>query len=245
MKNIVKIGFWGSVMLCCFGCDRKAETVTVQGTFADCAKEWVYFSEIRPDGVELLDSAKIESGTFRFELASADEMIRQRRQQPFFLQIALDKGKDGFVTLVRNGESIEVSGNAQRLPAEHFVTGGCESANMLLLDQRLTQFIDSVDYLYEIYEDGIEDDALRERVEAVYLQLVQHHTEFLKQFIASHPTSLSSVAAFYTRYNRRIFLPEKENFALLQLMVSELEKTYPSHEYVLFLKQRIEQLSSL
>lgn len=236
--------------ICCLAlllsnCTPKTETVTVQGTFTDCAKSWVYFAEIRPDEVELLDSVEIKDGKFFFKLSSSDEMTCQRRRQPFFLQIALDKDKDGFVTLVQNGDRIEVSGNAQKLPAEHAVTGGSESGNMLLLDQRLTQFIDSVDYLYEIYEEGIEDDALRERIEAVYLQLLDHHTSFLKEFIATHPGSLSCVAAFYSRYNRRIFLPEKDNLDLLKKMTADLEKIYPEHEYVLYLKKRIEQLSSL
>ena len=107
------------------------------------------------------------------------------------------------------------------------------------MDRQLSRFIDSTEVLQTIYENEIEDDSIRSRVEYVYLILVENHTKYLLNFISSHPNSMTTIAAFYQRYNRKIFLPEEENLALLQQIYQNLVILYPDNQNVQYLKKRI------
>ena len=110
------------------------------------------------------------------------------------------------------------------------------------LDKQLALFIDSTDILTSIYQSEIENDSVRGLVEKAYNQLVYNHTTFLKDFIAENPTSIATIAAFYQRYNRKIFFIEDENLPLLEQIYQQLVIIYPDNENIKWINNRIEMI---
>ncbi|MCQ2286035.1 MAG: DUF4369 domain-containing protein [Bacteroidales bacterium] len=241
--RLVKV--WISICSICLlvSCQHKGQ-IGVSGHLTNCRNGFLYFSEIRPDGPEFIDSVPITNGDFEFKINSSDKLTQKRRATPFFLQITLDNKNLGFTTSAKNGENLVLSGDAMNFTKSYSISGSTEAENMLALDRQLSLFIDSTDYLYAIYEDNIDNDEVRAQVENAYVQIAAHHTEFLRSFIARHPHSFASMAAFYQRYNRHIFLDEKENEALLEKLFLSLSEVYPVNENVLFLKQRLEKIEA-
>jgi esterase/lipase superfamily enzyme len=112
------------------------------------------------------------------------------------------------------------------------------------LDQKLKNFIDTTDLLYSIYNAYIEDDSVRLQIENRYNKLILNHSNYLKTFIADNPTSLTTLIAFYQVYNKRKFFDETENLDLLKKIYNQLQVYYPTNENVIFLKKRIELITS-
>jgi hypothetical protein len=83
---------------------------------------------------------------------------------------------------------------------------------------------------------------VRGLVEKAYNQLVYNHTTFLKDFIAENPTSIATIAAFYQRYNRKIFFIEDENLPLLEQIYQQLVIIYPDNENIKWINNRIEMI---
>ena len=238
MNKLVKFSLLVFVASLLLSCDRKSK-IEIEGHIDNCTGRYIYFSEVRPDGLEFIDSARLDGGDFKISLSSSSDDVAARRSSPFFLQITLDNKNYGFTTLAKNGDLLNVCGDASSFPKSYSVNGSSEAENMRFLDEHLSLFIDSVVFLNTIYEDNIESDTIRAQVEAAYLQIVDNHTVFLKNYIESHRNSLSSIAAFYQRYNSRFFFDEKRELDILKNIYSSLSEIYKDNENVDFLKNRI------
>ena len=83
------------------------------------------------------------------------------------------------------------------------------------------------------------DETLHAEVEAAYVQIKQHHRDFLLRFIQGNPTSLSTIAAFYQKYDNCTFFNEKDDFNILNDVYNNLMKTYPDNENVKVLEKRL------
>ena len=224
-------------------CDNK-NAVVLKGHIDNCTYKYLYIAEVRPDELDFIDSVKIKNGDFEYVLKGSNYLIKARHANPFFLQITLDNKNLGFTTLAKNGEIIEISGDAATLPESYSVKGYTEAENICFLDKQLALFIDSVDYLNEIYKNYIEYDTVRAQVNDAYLVLVANHKAFLQDYINSHLGSFSTVAAFYQRYNSCFFFDEKKDIDLLKEIYSSLSDIYPENENVAFLNERIEKAES-
>ena len=243
MKNLNFFLLFIVVAVLFSACDNK-NAVVLKGHLDNCTYKYLYISEVRPDELDFIDSVKIKNGDFEFVLKGSNYLIKARHANPFFLQITLDKKDFGFTTLVKNGETIEIRGDAATLPKSYSVQGYAEAENICFLDKQLALFIDSVDYLNEIYKDYIEYDTVRAQVNDAYLALVANHKAFLQDYINSHLGSFSTIAAFYRRYNSCFFFNEKEDLDLLKKIYSSLSEIYPDNENVIFLNERIEKAES-
>ena len=62
-------------------------------------------------------------------------------------------------------------------------------------------------------------------------------------FIENNLTSLTSLTAFYQKFNRRVFIQESENLPLLTKLANSLHNSYPENPNVVFIKDRIKTLS--
>ena len=238
MKNLKFFLLFIVVALLFSACDNK-NAVVLKGHLDNCQYKYVYFSEVRPDELDFIDSVKITNGNFEYVLKGSNYLIKARHANPFFLRITLDNRDFGFTTLAKNGETIEICGDAATFPKSYSVQGYDEAENICFLDKQLALFIDSVDYLNEIYKDYIEYDTVRAKVNEAYLGIVANHKAFLQDYINSHLGSFSTVTAFYRRYNSCFFFDEKDDLDLLKKIYSSLSDIYPDNENVAFLNERI------
>lgn len=180
------------------------------------------------------DSVQIRNGSFSLTVPSGDD-----GPDFYLVSLCID---NAFTTLADKGESVHIEADASSLVRTYRATGSPDAERMCQLDRGLALFVDSADHLMELYDYYYEDDSMRAEVEAAYMKIRENHTAFLRDFISQNSESLSSLAAFYQRYNQCFFLPEEENLELLQSICVTLKAHYPKNGNIVWLEERIEKI---
>ncbi|MBR0304546.1 MAG: DUF4369 domain-containing protein [Bacteroidales bacterium] len=222
-------------------CQHKKSLIVIEGDIAGASNDKITLALITNEGLEPLDSMRMKNGHFRFELKANDKNARERAASPMMYQISLSSFNT-LTTMAKGGDHILIHANAENLIENYRVSGGEEAVLMGQLDSALHSFIQPADSLYHLYSNDIYNDSLREAVEQQYLQLVNHHKQYLKQFIRQHPNKMASFVAFFQSYNRRHFFNKQEDKELLRQITHNLKKTYPENPYVQNMQYRLETM---
>lgn len=222
------------MLLCllCMGCNKQ-NGIMFEGDISGAEGKFLTVSLMTPDGETASDSVQIKNGYFQLTFPMNDE-------NPHFFRISL-RNDNAFTTLATKGEKLSLVADAASLVRNYSISGGTDAELMQKLDRQLSLFVDSTEILMEWYNLNTNDDTLREQIERAYNQITANHTTFLRQFIQENPQSLSSLAAFYQRYNQCIFLPEEENLDLLKMLYDSLQKQYPDSEDVMWVGERLKE----
>ena len=233
-----KLLFVFTIIILTVGCKKNSDEIVFEGTLNNCIEKKIYLAKVTPEGKFLIDSCGLKKGCFRLKISAYDKFEKAKIKQPAFYEISLSPN-NAFTTIARGGEKIKIEANAIQLVKNYQVTGGEDAQLMRQLDHRLALFIDSVECLQLLYNQNIYNDSVKIFIENSYNNHVYNHTEYLKDFIKQHASSLVSITAFYQKFNRRIFLPESENMDLLQKIYNTLNDLYPENENVIFIENRI------
>ena len=235
MDNRIRRKIFGFVvlLLCilCLGCIRQ-NGVTFEGTVSGADGKFITVSLLHPNGENRADSVQIKNGYFKMTFPVEDG-------NPHFFEISLCKD-NAFTTLARKGENLKFEADASSLVRSYTVSGSHDAELMQQLDRRLSLFADSAEILMEWFESD-NDEILHEQIERAHNQITANHAAFLRQFIQENPQSLSSLAAFYQRYNRRFFIREEENLDLLKTLYDSLQQQYPDSEDVIWVGERLKE----
>ena len=228
--DIKKIGL-AALLLCilCLGCKRQ-NGVTFEGNVSGAEGKFITVSLLHPNGENRADSVQIKNGYFKMTLPVEDG-------NPHFFEISLCKD-NAFTTLARKGENLKFEADASSLVRSYTISGSHDAELMQQLDRRLSLFADSAEILMEWFEND-NDEILHEQIERAHNQITANHAAFLRQFIRENPQSLSSLAAFFQRYNNCVFLPEEENLDLLKMLYDSLQQQYPDSEDVIWVGERL------
>lgn len=222
-------------------CQHKKSLIVIEGDIAGASNNKITLALITNDGLETLDSMKMKNGHFCFELKANDKAAQTRAASPMMYQIMLSP-YNTLTTMAKGGDHILIHANAENLIENYHVSGGEEAVLMGQLDSALHAFAQPADSLYRIYSYDIYNDSLGEAVEQQYLQLINHHKQYLKQFIQQHPDKMASFVAFYQSYNRRCFFSAQEDKALLRQITQSLKKQYPDNPYVQNMQHKLEMM---
>ena len=213
----------------------------IEGDIAGASNDKITLALITNEGLEPLDSMRLKNGHFCFELKATDKSAKERAASPMMYQIMLSP-YNTLTTIAKGGDHILIQANAENLIEKYHVSGGEEAVLMGQLDSALHTFVQPADSLYQLYSYDIYNDSLREATEQQYLQLVEHHKQYLKQFIQQHPDQMASFVAFYQSYNRRHFFNEQKDKVLLRQITQNLKNKYPENPYVQKMQERLETL---
>lgn len=234
MKTLRICSLFLLVLLVFSACQKREAAIVISGTLENSFEKHIYLSKITPEGVVLLDSALINEGNFEFELMPSDEL-----EIPTFYQIWLTP-VNAFTTLAKSGDHLSFTADASQLVKTYSVEGPEDAQLMYQLDCQLREFVDTIEQLLAVRDANLYNDSVKLLVEEQYMSAVTQHTQFLRGFIQEHKTSLASITAFYQKFNRRIFLPEAENKALLDTIYHSLAPLYPESAEVEFIRRRLE-----
>ncbi|MDR2868332.1 MAG: DUF4369 domain-containing protein [Bacteroidales bacterium] len=237
MRKLSKIGFVFLVCLSLFTACRHKNSIIFEGEITAAAGKKIFLAELSPTGVVMLDSVVVSHDRFTLKVDIPKEELSAKGAS--FYQIMLSP-RNAMTLPAQCGEHIYLKADGAHLVKNYSVTGSPEAQNMAVLDRNLTHFADSVDYLMQIYQKQMDDDSARVWVENQYALLVAHHTAFLRQFIAQHPASLTTVMAFYQKYNSKKFFSEIEDIDLLKTIYYDLNSRYPNNKHVIFIKERVD-----
>ena len=222
-------------------CQHKKSLIVIEGDIAGASNDKITLALITNDGPEPLDSMRMKNGHFCFELKANDKNARERAATPMMYQISLSPFNT-LTTIAKGGDHILIQANAESLVNHYQVSGSEEAVLMGQLDSALHTFVQPADSLYRLYSDDIYNDSLGEAIEQQYLQMVNHHKQYLKQFIQQHPDKMASFVAFFQSYNRRQFFNTQEDRNLLRQITHNLKKTYPENPYIQNIQYRLETM---
>ena len=213
----------------------------IEGEISGAFNDKIVLALITNTGTEPLDSMRLKNGHFVFELKADTKESKERAATPMLYQLQLSPFNT-LTTLAQGGDHIRIKADAGSLINSYHVTGGKEAILMGQLDSALNSFVRPADSLYRIYSNDIYNDSVRETIEKQYVQLIDHHQQYLKQFIQQHPDKMASFVAFYQSYNRRCFFNVQEDKALLRQITQSLKKQYPDNPYVQNMQHKLEMM---
>ena len=219
-----------------FSCSRM-NTIRLEGELSNGNGRMLYLSLLNPEGLQPLDSVVVRHNKFCFKLKDGKNETMDAGQ-PVFLQLSFSPD-NAFTTLARSGDSISIKADASHLVSTYSVTGPEDALLMWKLDSALAVFVRYTDTLLQVYDNYMYDDRVRAEIERRYNQAVAVHRQCLREFIAEHPQSFSTMIAFYQEYNDCRFFDEKKDAVLLRSLTDSLAKYYPNSQYVRWLQSRI------
>ena len=229
MKIFHKIVVLSLCLLFCCACTKKNQ-ITIQGDIQNAEGQYITISRMNLNELQVIDSVPVHHGKFALALRPEDGEYA-------FYQLSLRKD-NALTTIAKKGDQLRFTIDAQPMVKSYCVTGGHEAELLCELDHQLSLFIDSVQILEQYYYVDIEDDSLRSYINYCYLQIKNHHKEYLKNFICQNPQSLAWLVAFYQKYNNGKFFSEEEDRDILMFIYDNLSKKYPNNENVKWLGKR-------
>lgn len=239
MKNFIFI-LLGAMILLLISCNSGKDQIIFTGELDENIESTITLYKVTPDGSVIIDSSPIKKGKFKLNTRKINN--KELKEYPSFYKISLSNN-NLILTVASPGENIYIKANAKSLVKTYTVSGGKDAVLMQQLDYQLKLFVDSTDALQKIYETNQYDDSIKTIIEAKYQGYIANHQKFLVNFIEKNPTSLTSLTAFYQKFNRRTFIPENENLSLLSKLGDSLHNSYPENPNVVFIKDRIKTLS--
>lgn len=227
MNKKIILFFLATLCLMC-GCETKS--IRLEGEISEADGRYLVVTRIGPDATEVIDSVLIKKGNFKLSIPTEDA-------EPAFYCLSLSD-ENAFTTLARRGDKLTLSAKGSSLVKTYHLTGSEDVQLMENLDRQLTHFADSVEILREWFESSY-NDTLHAQIEKAYLQIKENHTAFLRSFITKNMHSLACLPAFYQCYDNAIFFDEQHDLALLEQMLTSLNKKYPDNVNVKWLEKEV------
>lgn len=213
------------------GCGSEQQ-VTIRGTFEEAKEGVVYLDLSDVNRNNLIDSAEIRRGQFRFKTEITG---------PEFFQVRL--GKDDFVGLLAMpGEEISLTFGPSPLVMNYDVEGSPGSLKIKELDQKLFITITRLDSLKKVYSGLTEEEfsARGAELEEAYLGIVDAQRKHNISFILSNISSMASVKAVYQRLDENAYvLYQPRDLQFLKIVSDSLSALYPASKHVIALKENV------
>ena len=239
MKRLFALGL--ALCLLLAACHQRGNDIVIEGDFTHGDNALVRLSWTSPDGTVVLDSVKMKNGHFCFTLRATDDESRARNATPMLYRLDLGHN-NAITTIAQGGEHLRFTADATNLVRTYRVSGGEEALLCCQLDSALSVLAQQAEEWYPYYQKNIENDSIRARIEARYMELVNAHTAYLVDFIQHHPQNMASYMAFYQQYNRRVFLDREKYDDLLRTLTQTLKQQYPDSPYILMMERRMERM---
>lgn len=232
---------WVVLCLLLTACHQRGNEIVLEGDFQGGGSQMVRLALVGTDETVMLDSVRMKNGHFSFALKAHSDQEKECMATPMLYQIKLSEN-NALTTIAKGGEHLHFTADAADIVSTYRVSGSEEAFLVCQLDSALASFAQRAVQWYAVYEQNIENDSVRADVEAHYVQAVEAHTDFLRDFIQKHPHNMASFMAFFQSYNRRIFLNNDENAGLLKEIIRNVQQQYPDNPYILFMQQKQEIL---
>lgn len=220
------------------------QSFTIEGTLANAADKMLYIEEITPDnGPRFVDSILCDArGCFKYE--------GTMQYQTFYnLHGSL---YDYIVLLPRDGEVIEMSGDANDLGRTYMVKGSPESQLMWQIQSYINQSNVAIQELAqrdaENRKNLNEADFAKAHAATDSLFLAERQTTYrmMLNFIDDNPGSLSTLYALDAPFNHTMRLFYQENdFDIFEQVLQGLEEKCPDNPHTQYYRTRVERARAM
>ena len=206
--------------------------VTIRGTLSDATEGIALLEKSEVDHSNVIDSAVIKRGLFRFALEITG---------PEFLQVRLENGE--FIGLLAMpGEKIDLSLGKSPVAMNYKVAGSPGSEEIRVLDQQLLVTNSRLDSIRDIYS-GLNDEEIAARgaeLEEAYVAIVDAQRKFNIKFVIENISSMAAIKALYQRIDENTYvLYQPRDLQYLKIVSDSLSVKYPVSRHVRALKENV------
>jgi thiol-disulfide isomerase/thioredoxin len=228
MKRLIFI-FLAAVTVA--GCSNDNK-VTIRGTLSDDTEGIALLEKSEVDHSNVIDSAVIKRGQFKFALDITG---------PEFLQVRFENGE--FVGLLAMpGEKIDLSFGKSPLAMNYNVAGSPGSEEVRMLDMQLLRTNRQLDSIRKIYS-GLTDEEIAARgsdLEEAYVDIVDAQRKFNIKFVIENMSSMAAIKALYQRIDENTYvLYQPRDLQYLKIVSDSLSVKYPVSRHVRALKENV------
>lgn len=235
----MKIGrYWILPLLVLAGsCQDREKGFRVNGTLENADDRMIYLQEMTSRELIPVDSTRINaSGTF--SLGGVSDGTR-------FYALYTQPGNYVYL-LARNGDEIQITGDATDLFGTYRVEGSEESRLIYDLTREQNKTMARIRHLSKIFNDSLQSpdfEAIKAGLDSTYAGIVDAHREFTFRFIENNLHSQASLMALYQQIGPRYYLldPDKD-FRYYAMVDSSLQILCPESDAVRDLHRQVEEL---
>jgi thiol-disulfide isomerase/thioredoxin len=228
MKRLIMI-FMAALIVA--GCSNDNK-VTIRGTLSDDTEGIALLEKSEVDHSNVIDSAVIKRGQFKFALDITG---------PEFLQVRFENGE--FVGLLAMpGEKIDLSFSKSPLAMNYTVAGSPGSEEVRMLDMQLLRTNAQLDSIRNIYSDLADEEiaARGAELEEAYVDIVDAQRKFNIKFVIENMSSMAAIKALYQRIDENTYvLYQPRDLQYLKIVSDSLSVKYPVSRHVRALKENV------
>lgn len=216
------------LLLATGGCSTETEGPVIRGKLTRAPNTTLLFQRIGEAGEITLDSVTTDGeGNFSFRNPVTELDYYILRANPTNLLFLILKG----------GETVSITGDAQKLDATYRVNGSEDSESIRQLREFERKLNDSLNALYTRARDEnpVVKDSVGTKLQAAYSKSMER---FAQQFIRQHNNSIASLSA--TKY-----LNQQQSLPLMNELEENLRKTFPENKYVRDFSALVQDLRKL
>ncbi|MBL7884576.1 MAG: redoxin domain-containing protein, partial [Bacteroidia bacterium] len=192
--------------------------------FSNANGETVILEQMTPQGLKGIDTVVVdENGELKISSATI--------QKGFYRLKISDKN---FATFIFDAdEKVTVGGDAKDLGNTYTVDGSVDSKLFWDINQASMSNYKKRDSLQKVFQafinvikmDSLRIDSMSNALEKPYMDLVNEHNQYLKNFVENNPASFASLAAIQQ-------LPAEEFLSTYIKLDDGLYTKYPNSEYI-------------
>ncbi|TAH44006.1 MAG: AhpC/TSA family protein [Bacteroidetes bacterium] len=227
--NLFRLLISAILILSISACDNKDKSGgTIHGTLSNASEVTVYLQSISEAGEKTLDSVVTnKDGEF--------EMKNPVKEMDYYV-FRTDPANVIFLIL-KGGESVEITGNAEKLDASYEVKGSKDSELIRQLRHFEKNLGDSLNKIYADVRSTNPEEATEtgNKLQAFYSESMKNFSE---KFVSDNKSSLAALSA--TKY-----LDQNKSIDLMVSLGENLEKAHPGNKYVTDFKGLLAEMRKL
>lgn len=239
MKNFFYLTIASILIMSCNSNNK--EQFTINGEFENGRGKKIYFAELTPNKIKIIDSTMIE-GNNKFSF------IGNSPDQRFYL---IKTDEQNYITLIlKNSDRVNIKANIKNFANSYTVDGSYDSKLVQEIHYNLKNTISELDKIAKQFRDSIgtknfntTKQLLREKA----IDLKNKHKEFSIDIIYNNPESIAMLTSLYQQIAPRsnLFDPSKDlkyfekvdSSLLANFQDSEITKAF--HKQVIEIKRRV------
>jgi peroxiredoxin len=208
----------------------------VEGTFPELAGEQILLEELEVRKTIAMDSAVMdEQGRFHFDFEMADA--------GFYL---LKTSDDNLLLLqLEKGEQVKITSNKKRFSDGYEISGSPGSERLGDFEDFMQTQRVRIDSIADIYYDARGRDdfiEVKSRLDSVYAVIVDDHRQYIRNFVKTHPSSLTALIIINRSLGQNNVLDEEKDFKLFHTLDSALMEKYPDNKHALDHHERVKEI---
>ncbi len=223
------------IVLITTSCNQNKNQILIKGEISGNPPSSVKIFELLPNGSQLIDSASIINGKFKYTIAQTSSS---------FYQLVFSENEN-FLFAATAGDKLSFSGDFTLGKRTFQMQGSKENDVFLDMNRRLDDCYKLTDSLSQIltkvmYEENYLE--LKTSIDQSYQNAFEHHRQWLLSVINQNPQSLISLMAYYQALGNNRFFNDITDFEIMKKMHENLVEKYTDNIHFEHFERNFERI---